>query len=61
MLVHGTAGIFTAEITDTPAGGIVSVLRYNATQTLVNSDIVCDDGDVTSNTSTITGFASEYN
>ena len=43
-----TAGIFTAMITELPAGGgIVSVLRYNATQTLVNSDIVCNDGAVT--------------
>ena len=43
-----TAGIFTAMITELPAGGgIVSVLRYNATQTLVNSNIVCNDGAVT--------------
>ena len=55
------AGIFTAEIIDTPPGGIVSVLRYSANQILVHNDIACDDGDVTTNTMQITGFASKYN
>ena len=47
-----TAGIFTAEIIDTPPEGIVPLLiiRYNATQILVNKDIVCSDGTVTTNT-----------
>ena len=56
-----TAGIFTAEIAELPSGGgIVSVLKHNATQALVNSDIVCNDGSINTNTSTITGFASKY-
>ena len=56
-----TAGIFTAEITDTPVGGIVSELRYNATQSVANSDIVCGDGGGSINTSMITEFASKCN
>ena len=40
-----TAGVFIVMITELPAGGgIVSALRYNATQT---SGIVCNDGAVT--------------
>ena len=60
--VTKTGGIFHAKITDISPKRIVSLLKYNATQILVNTVILCNDGSrYAINTSTITGFASKYN